>query len=706
MTALPARHHWIAAPSREEREQLAAGLDLPPIIARVDAHRRLRGPYTAAGSLVRALVPDALARHPDLVSRHDVEVLTVAPELAGSVPCERETLTSLSPPEERTRYYPRSRTRRIAHGLVEMLRDVVAASFDGPRTVVLDRVDDTEPTDREWLAILLRRVDPARLRVVLCTRGELPDSELATALGRYATRLASLDSRGRPTRNRPDEAPVVESAAVPAGDGPVLAARYVTSDCTSDDPALQAAYRALAPKQRARLHDTRADELAARGEVTLGLGAVPFHRERGSDPEGAGAETLLAALQHCMLMGFHEAVIDLGRRCQAILHWDTRPEDCWRVTAKLAMALAVLGRPDEAAALYDDACAQTTLPTVHLRAAYGRAMLYTRYYEPDRRDLAEAKRWINAAVDLADQSPDRRQHAFNVTFTHNALALLEMRMGDPRTALELVTRSLQRLDEEIEDHRQLLHRSVLRYNRAQLLERLGTLTEALAEYSKVIAEDPHHSEYYLHRAAVLWRLGRNADALADCERAMRASPPYPEPYYARAKLALEAGDAGGALADLDYVLDLDPELSDARVDRANVRLELGDLDGSQKDADAGLAIDPEHAELHALRGTIAHQLGRREEAHRSFAAALRFDPTLAPALSNRATLWFEQGEIDRAIEDLTHALEIEDDPDIRANRALAYEAAGQSQLAASDRAHAAARAARLAAERDSMAPAA
>jgi tetratricopeptide (TPR) repeat protein len=157
---------------------------------------------------------------------------------------------------------------------------------------------------------------------------------------------------------------------------------------------------------------------------------------------------------------------------------------------------------------------------------------------------------------------------------------------------------------------------------------------------------------------------------------------------------------------MDYVLDLDPELSDARVDRANVRLELCDLDGAQEDADAGLAIDPEHAELHALHGMIAHQLGRREEAHRSFAAALRFDPTLAPALSNRATLWFEQGEIDRAIEDLTPALEIDDDPDIRANRALAYEAAGQSQLAASDRAHAAARAARLAAERDSMAPAA
>jgi tetratricopeptide (TPR) repeat protein len=50
---------------------------------------------------------------------------------------------------------------------------------------------------------------------------------------------------------------------------------------------------------------------------------------------------------------------------------------------------------------------------------------------------------------------------------------------------------------------------------------------------------------------------------------------------------------------------------------------------------------------------------------------------LAAAWSNRPSLWYEQGELDRAIEDLTTALELDDDPDIRANLELATAAAGE-----------------------------
>jgi tetratricopeptide (TPR) repeat protein len=673
MTVAPTRHHWITASSRRERERLVASLDVPPVLTRVDAHRRLRGPYTAAGSLVRALVPDALSRCAELVARHDVEVLTVAPELHGRFPCKRDTLTSLSPPEERTRYYPSSRTRRIAHGLVELLRDLVRATHDEPRTIVFEQVDSADPTDLEWIAILLRRVDPATLRLVVCTRGDAPDRVLGEPLDRYAVRITGSD--------QPDHCPV-------AGDTRELAASYIASDCISDDRALRAAYDALSPLDRAAMHDRRAGELEQRDELSLGLGSVPFHRERGADPEGAGAEALLAALQHCMLMGFYDGVIDLARRCYAVLDWETQPERCWLVTAKITMALAVQGRPDEAATLYDEGCAQSTLPNVHLRAAYGRAMLYTRHYDREHRDAGKAKTWINTAIALASQSPDPKQRAFNVTFTQNALALIEMRLGDPRKALELVTGCLKHLDEEIEDHRQLLHRSVLRYNRAQLLDRFGTPEEALAEYSRVIAEDPHQSEYYVHRAAVYRRLGKAAEALRDYDRAIRVSPPYPEPHYARAQLALELGDVNAALQDLSYVLELDPSFIDARVDRSSVLFERGDLEGALRDADAGLAIDPAHAELHALRASVVQQQGRLEDAHEAFATALRCDPTLAAAWSNRAALWYEQGEIERAIEDLTRALELEDDPDIRANRALAYEAAGRRREAAADREHA------------------
>jgi hypothetical protein len=177
-------HHWIIARTHDQREQHLHELALPPLLARIDAHRRLRGPYTAAGSLVRVLAAD---RKPSELARHDTEVLTVAPELVGAVPNERHTLTSLAPPEERTRYYPPSRTRRIAHGIVELVQEVL--SPDGPRSLVVENVDEADPTDTEWLEIMLRRMRAEQLHIVITTRGEVADQALAWALNRYATRV-------------------------------------------------------------------------------------------------------------------------------------------------------------------------------------------------------------------------------------------------------------------------------------------------------------------------------------------------------------------------------------------------------------------------------------------------------------------------------------------------------------------------------------
>ena len=72
-------HFWIAADRRSTRAGLRAGLALPPVLAVVDAHRRLRGPYTAAGSLLRAVSADLLDRCPELGIRHNVALLTAAP---------------------------------------------------------------------------------------------------------------------------------------------------------------------------------------------------------------------------------------------------------------------------------------------------------------------------------------------------------------------------------------------------------------------------------------------------------------------------------------------------------------------------------------------------------------------------------------------------------------------------------------------------
>lgn len=668
-TTDPGRHLWVTAPSRRRREQLLSASRLSPVLASVDAHRRLRGPYTAAGTLLRKLAPETLRRWPELVARHDVEVLAVAPELRDAVPCARETLTSLAPPEERTRFYPRARTTRLAHGLTEFLTELLRRTARGPLSLLVENVDHADGTDAELLMILLRRMDPRLLQVVVCSGGGDLWGDLGETLARYATAVVDHG-----------EAPPAEDEE----DQHQRAARYVASECTSDEPLLREAYEALPAADRAALHDARAAELEARDELSLRLGAIPFHRERGSDPAGAGADALATALEHCVLLGFYEAVIDLGRRSFALLDWDQQPERCWLVTAKMSTAFSVFDRPDEAAELYDAACAHTTLPSVHLQAAYGQAMLYTRFYEAARRDHRKAKAWINTAIAISSLLPEGQRRAYNLTFQENGLALIEMHLGDLNEALRLVTEGLDRLDRELDPGQQTLHRSVLRYNRAQLLARMGPPEQALRCYDEVIEADPNHSEYYFERAGVHRRMGHRQEAIADYETAMALSPPYPEPYYNRGDLKLEDGDLDGALADFSYVLELDPSFVDAYVNRASIRYQLGDLEAAAADVAAGLAVDPDQPHLLCTRGLIAQERGRKAEAREAFDVALAHDPSLAAAWSNRAVLSFDEGDVDAAISDLSRALDLGDDPAIRGNRGLAYQHAGRWSDAIAD----------------------
>lgn len=658
----PVAHRWC----RGQAEPSPSG----PALASIDAHRRRRGPYSAAGELVRLLVPEALASWPDLVDAHDIEVRAVAPELAAVVPGRRETLTSTATPQERTRFYPAGRTLRLAHGLTEFVLAFLDLSAALPSALVVANADEADPTDLEWLAVMVRRVPAHRLRLVIGTRSDTVPEPLAEALALYAE--SETGERVPPSGPGPDLA------------GPELAAAYVRGDCARDDPAGQAAYEALSAGERASLHDAWADALEASAEFSWRLGAVPFHRERGDDPAGAGAAALEAALEHCMLMGYYDAVISLGRRGLALRHWDDQPEACWLITTKLCTAFGALGRPDEAAELYDDACASTTHPSVHLQSAYGRAMLLTRFYDQPRQDHRRAKAAINTAIAISSLVPEAQRRAFNLTFNENGLALVEMHLGDLEESLRLVTEGLDRLDRDLDPHGQTLHRSVLLSNQAQLLVGLGRLDEGLGAYTRVIEADPHHSEYYFERAGLLRRLGRIDAAMADYAAAIHFSPPYPEPHYNRADLLLERGDVEGALAGFDYVLELDPAFADARVNRASLRYELGDVDGAAADVAAGLAHDPGQAHLWCLRGLLAQDDGRLADAGDAFDTALGLDPSLTAAWGNRAVVAFEMGAVAEALALFDGALALEDNPDIRSNRGRARQHAGHFDAAVAD----------------------
>ncbi len=605
----------------------------------LNAHRRLSGPYTFGAEVLRALVAAATEGSPHLVSEHDIEIRAVAPDLRKVVPARREAIGLRLSEDERILVPAPRRTLGIANGVAEFVRDCLS----GPRTLVVDNVHEADPTDRELLRVLMRRV--ADLTLVV----------------------------GSPNAPQPGfirvEAPPAEH------DGP--ADDYIASDGTSDDPLAYTAYLALPPDRRAHLHDLRAAGLPEKSA----LGALPYHLEHGSDPR-AGANALWAAVDHCLSEGFLDAVVELGMRGLRLA--EPGSDLWWRFTQRTATALGGLGRRDHALDLYERARRISTDPVVHAASAYGLAMLDVRHPDPGQRDLGRATGWINEAIAISTLLPDPGERAFKLGFDQNGRALIELRQGRVQSALHLVESAIDLAERDLPPDRHPLHRMVLLANRAQLLARSGRTTDALHDLGRAIAIDPAFPDYYLDRGNLLLQLGRTEEALADYETAIRVSPPLPEAYYNRAELRLSAGELERARADLDHVVELDPGYLDAYVNRAGILAMLDQHDAARRDVEAGLELDPRNAHLHSVLGQLETMAGRFTEARTAFDLALEADPGLGSAWANRAILRYETGDAQGAVDDVTRAIDLGEDAALYYNRATALSELGRIEEARAD----------------------
>ncbi|MDT0268674.1 tetratricopeptide repeat protein [Streptomyces sp. DSM 44915] len=674
-------HHWIAAARPTERDTLRAALALPPPLARVSAHRGLRGPYTAAGTLLRAIADDALRLRPELGPRHAIELQEAAPELADRVPRLTRAMLSSEPGVAPVARYPaRQHSLRISHGLTDFLHGYLDALPDTPRTLIVDAVDHADPTDREFLAVLLRRMPAHRLTLVLHTGPELPvdppgpvDASLLDAVARHCV----------PHTGAPADPP----PAADAHPDPLAAARaHVAADGTDEDPTRAHHYASLPPEQRAALHDARAAELAtvAATEPSLRLGALPYHLERGSDPHGAGLAALRHAQTHCKHLGLYQSAVAYGERGLRLVDPTAHPDTWWETIRDTAVALAAAGRADESKDLQDQARRTSVDPVVHMKLAYETAMLYARHFDADRRDPDQARAWVNQAIAFADQLPDPGERAFYSVFNRNGLALIETRVGRADEALRLLDDGIARLDRELHLGERSWHRTGLRYNRAQVNAMSGRLEAALADYAEVMASENDFADHYFNRGTILRRLGRPAEALADYQEALRLEPPFPEAYYNCADARLELGDTTGALADLERVLELDPDRMDARLNHASLLADLGEHAAATRSVEAGLGTAPDDPHLLTLHGRLLAEAGQPDEARGALDAALRLAPDLAEAWGLRAALAFEAGDLTAATADFDRALDLGDLPELRYNRGLVHEAAGRFPQAAAD----------------------
>jgi tetratricopeptide (TPR) repeat protein len=666
---MPTHLHVVGARAGDRRPHLDR-VEGPAVFATCE--KGLRGPYTGVDTAMAAVLPDAHRRWPELVDYHRLEILEGMPELSDIIGPAPRTLANEATFGERTRWFEASMVRVLSQGVITFLREYakrLRAQGLAPPTLVFDAVHRADPTAQEFIELFVRRIDAEVWPVVVGSNGDV-NPALAAQLGRRASRV--------------EAEPLADTESAPR-DPARLAADYVESDGTSEDPAAYAAYQALDPAERAVLHDRRADALEPGASWGVKSTALPYHRERGTDPQGAGVRALMDAIEYCTSVGFSAMAVDLGERGRALVDPEADFTTFRRFTHILITHVIAVRRLDEAMALCHEMRRRSMEPTVHMTTSYYIAMIHTRFAVPRNHELA--MEWQNNAIAVADALPSKRDRLVLGGFQENGLALIEMHRGNLPRALTLVEGALTRLEKDLDlrPDEWALHRSQLVYNRARLLSALGRTDEAYDEFTKLIGMDPCYTDYFSERAKISRRRGDLEAAVADYTRAAELGQPFVELYHNRGSAYVELGLYQEALADFDYVLDMEPDDADTLLSRAELLLGTGEPTGAARDVARGLDLLPGDPRLLCLRGLIRLAEGDAAAALPDFDAALARDADYPAALINRAVALYEVDQPHRSALDLTRALELSgDDPDLLLNRGIAYTACGESAAALAD----------------------
>jgi tetratricopeptide (TPR) repeat protein len=703
-------HEWLLATCYADAETQGA---TSPVPFWLDAHRNRRGPFTAAGGLIRAIIDDAASATPDLVATHLLTLLSVAPEICGCVDVPADVRQALIVSREGN---PPSWTHRTANGATDFILGYFERERTSSRTAVFTNVDDADPTDQEFISLLLRRADPRNLRLCICTTSDRLGPPLAAALEQYARRrrrktagsgisevptgwaawLAAcglsdgmaaglwrdLSIYGHRSEFPPRslESFLDDSIAdLSASDRDALALAHVNADGTSHRVLAEHVYRRLPAAERKAMHLARAAALVGLGEPSLSLGAIPFHHEQA----GEDAETLLTASRSCLDMAYYDAALDWSVRGRRMLSRTPRGKTYGDLTRNMLFALLLLGRYDEVAALCEDLLSQSDDFALLAHATYAMAILNARLYERSRQDYDAAKSWIEKSQKFTERMPASPTRAVNASFLMNTLALVEMRKGRPDAAQQKLVEALELMARSAPE----LHRTesvILLHNMARLHVAAGRTDLAIVHLSTLLSQQPSDSAAWFDRGLIHQRAGRHAAALSDYDTAIRWEPAHVEAHFNRGQTLAALHRNDEAIAAYGRVIVLQPDFVDARLNRAILLRERGDLSLARDDITHALRYQPKDARLLCLQGLVEMGIGHDGAASDAFTRSIEADPFLADPWANRAIVAVRRGDLRAAIRDLTQALALREDAAILYNRGRVLESQRQWQEAADD----------------------
>src|SRR5262249_41427831 len=182
--------------------------------------------------------------------------------------------------------------------------------------------------------------------------------------------------------------------------------------------------------------------------------------------------------------------------------------------------------------------------------------------------------------------------------------------------------------------------------RAQALETMGRLQEALSDLDKAIALEPDWRSYLSQRGSLLSRMGRYDDALKDFATLLRQDPNSGDTLIDRGDVLEKMGQREEALADYTQAITAARNNYDKQI-----KTEKREGRRAEDVRDRGRAI----AGGHVHRGNALRAMGRVEGALAEYARALELRPDDGYIYVNRGWLNEKRGRLDLARADYEKA---------------------------------------------------
>lgn len=239
--------------------------------------------------------------------------------------------------------------------------------------------------------------------------------------------------------------------------------------------------------------------------------------------------------------------------------------------------------------------------------------------------------------------------------------------------------------------------------------RTGQIPEAIINFQKAFALEPHSADIHAGLGSAYSLENRFAEAIAECETAFAIQPDFDEaaaahnnlgycfrtvgrideaivqyedvlkinPGFAEAYNALgtcffQQGKMPDAIAQFRKTLALKPDFAEAHYNLASCFLQTGQVDAAVDEFQKAIALRPDHENYYnALAGAL-FQEGQIQPAIDQYQRALELKPDFAEARYNLGYCFLQSGQVDAAIAQFQKAIET------RPVFALAYQRLGDA----------------------------